>query len=136
MKRTAAKNRPTAAWRQAAPATTVDEYLARLPADMHKALEALRRLIRSVAPEATEVISYRMPTFRHHGGLVAYAAAAKHCALYVMSPAVMKAHAAALAGFDTSTATIRFLPDEPLPAALVKKLVRARMRENEAEVRA
>lgn len=125
----ATTKRGSADWR------TVDEYLGRLPEDMRAALQALRQTIRSVAPAASEVISYRVPTFRHHGGLVAFAASARHCALYVMSSAVMKAHAELLARYDTSTGTVRFAPDEPLPAALAKKLVKARMRENEAKAR-
>ncbi len=110
----------------------VDAYLAKVPAPSRAALERLRKTIRAAAPEATEVISYQMPTFRHHGGLVAFAAFEDHCSLFVMSPAVMAAHQDDLKGYGTSKGTIRFTPDAPLPAALVKKLVEARIAENEA----
>lgn len=110
----------------------VDAYLAALPDEPRAALEVLRARIRALVPEATEVVSYGIPTFRHHGGLVGFGATKRHCALYVMSPAVMSAHAAELAGYDTATATIRFAPSAPLPDALVASLVRARVAENVA----
>jgi uncharacterized protein YdhG (YjbR/CyaY superfamily) len=112
----------------------VDAYLATLPADQRAALQKLRAQIRSVVPSAEEVISYRIPTFRHHGGLVAFHAASNHCSLHLMSPAVMEAHRNELRGFNTTKATIHFAPDRPIPAALVRKLVRARVAENEAPV--
>lgn len=112
--------------------TSVDDYLARLPADARSALQSLRRTIRSAAPGATEVISYRVPTFRLHGGLVAFAAFEDHLSLFVMSPAVMEAHRGDLEGYDTAKATVHFTSDAPLPSSLVKKLVRARIVENKA----
>lgn len=97
-----------------------------------RALQQLRETIRSAAPGATEALSYGVPAFKHHGSLVSFGAAKNHCAFYVQSPAVMEAHADELAGYDTSKGTIRFTPDEPLPSTLVKKLVKARMKENES----
>jgi len=120
--------------KQAKP-TSVDEYLATVPEAARAALEKLRQIIRAAAPEATEVISYQIPTFKHHGPLVAFAAAKDHCGFYVMSPKVMRAHAAELKNYDTATATIRFPADKPLPAVLVEKLVKARIKENEASVK-
>ena len=87
--------------------------------------------IRAAAPDATEVISYRVPTFKHHGGLVGFAGFEGHCSFFVMRPEVMEAHAEELKPYDTAKATIRFAPDQPLPDALVKKLVEARIKENE-----
>ncbi len=113
-------------------ASNVDEYLASVPASQRAALEKLRRAIRAAVPDATEVISYRVPTFRHHGGLVAFAAFKDHLSFFVMSPAVMDAHERDLKGYEAAGATIHFTPDAPLPAALVKKLVKARVAENEA----
>jgi uncharacterized protein YdhG (YjbR/CyaY superfamily) len=111
---------------------TVDEYLASMPADMRQALEALRRTIQAAAPEAEEVISYQVPTFKLGRPVVAFGAAKNHCSLYVMSAAVMDARRDELKGYDTTKGTIHFSAGKPLPTALVKKLVKARIRENEA----
>ena len=110
-------------------AATIEEYLAPLPADQRKALEKLRATIKSAAPDAAESISYGVPTFKHKGKpLIYFGAAKKHLSVY--GPAVV-AHEDELAGFDTSKGTIRFQPGKPLPAALVKKLVKERMMEIE-----
>lgn len=109
----------------------VDDYLATLPADARAALMKLRQIIRAAAPRATEGISYQIPTFKHHGPLVAFAAFRDHCGFYVMSPAVMRAHAAELEGYVLGKGSIRFQASKPLPATLVRKLVRARIVENE-----
>jgi uncharacterized protein YdhG (YjbR/CyaY superfamily) len=116
-------------------AKDVDDFLARVPEDARAALEQLRTTIRSAAPEATEGIGYAIPTFYHQGPLVAFAASKNHCGFYVMSPAVMDAHKEELMPYDTAKATIRFSADKPLPAALVRKLVKARIAENEARAR-
>lgn len=110
---------------------TVDDYLAGLPEDARAALEKLRKTIQAAAPEATEVISYQIPTFKHHGGLVAFAAFPDHCSFFVTSTEVMRAHAAELNSYELGKATIRFPASKPLPAALVTKLVKARIAENE-----
>ncbi len=110
----------------------MDAYLASIPADGRAALLKLRKTIRAIIPEAPEVISYQVPTFKHKGALVAYAAFKDHCSFFVMSTEVMRAHAAELEGHDVGKGSIRFAPDKPLPAALVKKLVKARIAENEA----
>lgn len=126
--------RPTrqlAPWKSAPLAPTVDAYVAALPPAPRAALSALRKAIRAAAPQATELISYRVPTFKHLGPLVAFSASANHCALHMMSPALTRSLAAELAAYEVGTSTIRFAADEPLPASLVKKLVRARIAENE-----
>jgi uncharacterized protein YdhG (YjbR/CyaY superfamily) len=108
----------------------VDAFLAKAPAEQRAALEKLRQTIRAAAPEAEEYIGYGVPAFRYHGRpLVSFGYGKEHLAFYVQSPAVMRAHAAELEQRDTSKGTVRFTADRPLPAALVKKLVRARMRE-------
>jgi uncharacterized protein YdhG (YjbR/CyaY superfamily) len=107
-----------------------DEYVSRLPADSRATLEAMRKTIRSVAPEAEEVISYQLPTFRYHGLLVAIGARPNHCALYVLNPAVMDQLGKELARYDTSKGTIRFPIGKPMPAALLRKIVKARMAQN------
>jgi len=111
-------------------AKTIDEYLAALSEDKRAALEKLRRTIRAAAPNAEECISYQLPAFRLNGVLVAFGARANHCAFYPMSSSTVVAHKDELKGYDTSTGTIRFQPDHPLPAALVRRLVKARIAEN------
>jgi uncharacterized protein YdhG (YjbR/CyaY superfamily) len=110
---------------------SVDGYLAALPEEQRVALEKLRRTIKASAPEAVESISYGISAFKYRGRPLAYfGAAKKHCALYGMS--VMGAHEADLQPYDRSKGTVRFAPDKPLTAALVKKLVKAQMKEIEA----
>lgn len=104
-----------------AAAASIDAYLAEVPPEQRAALEVLRGQIRAVAPEATEVISYGLPTFKLDGNLVHFGAAAKHCAFY--PGAVIDRFAERLAGFETSKGTIRFQPDAPLPPDLVREIV-------------
>jgi uncharacterized protein YdhG (YjbR/CyaY superfamily) len=115
-------------------AKTVDEYLAALPDDQRTALERLRRLILAQAPGAEECISYQLPAFRLDGRMVVwFGAAANHCAFYPGT--VVEAHRGELKNFDFSKGTIRFQPDNPLPATLVRKLVKARIEKNAAKQR-
>lgn len=114
--------------------TNVDEYLAAVPEDARATLEKLRKTIKTAAPKATEAISYQIPTYKYHGPLVAFAAFKNHCGFYVMSPAVMDAFKDELTPYDTAKATIRFPVDKPLPATLVRKLIKARIKENEANI--
>jgi uncharacterized protein YdhG (YjbR/CyaY superfamily) len=110
---------------------TIDDYLAGLSAEKRAALEKVRAAVRSAAPGAEECISWGLPAFRLDGRvLVAFRAAANHCAFHPMSGATVAAHRAELADYDTSPGTIRFPPTDPLPAPLVRKLVRARIAEN------
>jgi uncharacterized protein YdhG (YjbR/CyaY superfamily) len=109
---------------------TIDEYLAAVSDDKRAALEKVRKTIRAAAPQAEECISYQLPAFRLNGMLVAFGARANHCAFFPMSSSTVAAHQDELKGYDTSKGTIRFQPDKPLPAALVRKLVKARMAEN------
>lgn len=109
----------------------VDDYLASVPEDARAALERLRTIIKAAAPGGSEVISYRIPIYKHNGKLlVGFAAFTEHCSLFVMSPQVMRAHAADLKGYDTAKGTVHFPADKPLPAALIRKLVKARLAEN------
>ena len=110
---------------------TIDDYLAGLNADKRAALERLRKVIRAAAPKAEECISYGLPAFRLNGKpLVAFGAAANHCAFYPMSGSMVEAFKRELKAYDTSKGTIRFQTDKPLPNALVRKLVRARIAAN------
>jgi uncharacterized protein YdhG (YjbR/CyaY superfamily) len=109
---------------------TIDEYLAALSEDKRAALERLRKTIRAAAPKAEECISYQIPAFRLNGMLVAFGAAARHCSFYLMSSTIVEAFKDDLRSYDTSKGTIRFQADKPLPAALLRKLVKARIAEN------
>jgi uncharacterized protein YdhG (YjbR/CyaY superfamily) len=109
-----------------------DDYLATLSADKRSALEKLRKAIKSAAPKAEECISYGLPAFRLNGKfLVAYGAAAKHCAFYAGS--VVETLKAELKSYDISKGTIRFPADSPLPAKLVRKLVKTRIEQRRSE---
>ena len=113
----------------AAKPETIDEYLAPLSQEKRAALEKLRKAIRSAAPKAEECISYQIPAFRLGGRLlVAFGAATNHCAFYPGAHPV-KAHKNELKAYDTSKGTIRFPADRPLPASLVRKLVKTRIAE-------
>jgi uncharacterized protein YdhG (YjbR/CyaY superfamily) len=119
--------------KKAAAPRTVDEYLAAVAEPARGTLEKIRAAIRSAAPKgATETISYGMPTFRYDDrALVGFGSFSKHCSLFPMSLAVMAAFSDELKGFQTSRGTIRFAVDKPLSAALIKKIVKARLAENE-----
>ena len=114
------------------PAGDVDEYLAGVPEDARSVLAKLRATIKAAAPKATEVISYQIPAYKDYGLLVGFAASKSHCTFHIMSTGVTRAHADELRGYQLGKASIRFTPDKPIPAALVRKLVKARLRENES----
>lgn len=111
---------------------THDAFLASIEEPARSALQKLREQIRAAAPEAEEYIGYAVPAFRQNGALVSYAAAKSHLSFYVQSPKVMEAFDDQLTAFKTSKGAISFTPESPIPAALVKKLVKARLAENEA----
>jgi uncharacterized protein YdhG (YjbR/CyaY superfamily) len=137
-KRTSALKTPATKPRAAKPAApkrvpetaapqSVDEYFDRLSEPALSALHKIRQAIRSVVPpKATEVISYKIPAFKHKRVLVWYAAFANHCSLFPTA-AVIDAFKDDLKGFSTSKGTIHFPLDKPMPVALIKKLVQARM---------
>jgi uncharacterized protein YdhG (YjbR/CyaY superfamily) len=110
---------------------TIDEYLACVNADDRGALQELRQTIRAVAPNAEECISYAIPAFRLNGRLlVGFAAWSNHCSFYPMSSKTLKKFRNELRNFQTGKGTLRFSSDKPLPVALVKKLLEARIAEN------
>jgi len=134
MKKVQSGNRSSTAEGNRAP-KDVDEYLAAVPEPARSTFNQLRAAIRSaVPPEATETISYRIPAFKHNGVLVWFGAFSDHCSLFPTA-SVIEAFKNELKGFSTSKGTIHFPTDKPLPTALVKKLVRARVRQNESKKR-
>jgi uncharacterized protein YdhG (YjbR/CyaY superfamily) len=134
MKKAKSGNRSSAAKGSGAP-KNVDEYLAGVPEPARSTLNKMRAAIRSTVPaEATETISYGMPAFKHKGVLVWFAAFSSHCSLFPTA-SVIEAFKSELKGFSTSKGTIHFPTDKPLPTALVKKLVKARVAQNESKKR-
>lgn len=112
----------------------VDRWFATVcPPPFRATLTALRQQIAALAPTATECISYQLPSFRYADhGLVAYGFGKAHCSFYPMSSTVLDHVKPALAGLKTSTGTVRFSPDQPLPASLVATIVQLRLAENDA----
>jgi len=110
---------------------TIDEYLSNVRNKDHRAaLEKLRKQIKAAAPKAEECISYQLPAFRQNGGLVYFGDFAKHCSFFPGAAAI-EAHKDELKDFSLSKGTIRFQPDKPLPAALVRTIVKERVAANE-----
>ena len=112
--------------------TSIDEYLAGVSDEKRAALQQLRKTILGVIPKAEECISYQMPAFRHEGRVLVYfAAAANHCAFY--PGGMVNEFKDDLEGYETSKGTIRFQPERPIPASLVRRIVKARVAQNEAK---
>ena len=110
----------------------IDKYLAGVPEPARSTLRKVRAVIRSVVPaETTETISYGIPTLKYGKPLVGFAAFSDHCSFFPMNSSLVEVFKDELEKFDTSKGTIRFALDKPLPAALLKKLVKARIAENE-----
>jgi uncharacterized protein YdhG (YjbR/CyaY superfamily) len=134
MKKVKSGHRRSAAKGKGAP-KNVGEYLAGVPEPARGTFNRMRAAIRSaVPPEATEIISYGIPAFKHNGVLVWFAAFSNHCSLFPTA-SVIEAFKNELKGFATSKGTIQFPTDKPLPTALVKKLVKARVAQNEGKKR-
>src|SRR5690242_18036060 len=115
-----------------APAS-IDEYLAAIPARQRAALEKVRRAVRAAAPEAVEAISYQMPAFKERGRILVYFAAFKdHCSFFPASGAVMEELGDELEPYFAGKGTLRFTVERPIPARLVRKIVKLRRAEIEA----
>jgi uncharacterized protein YdhG (YjbR/CyaY superfamily) len=132
MKKVKSGNRRPAARSNGAP-KDVDEYVASVPEAARHTFTQLREAIRSaVPPDAVETISYRIPAFKHDRVLVWFAAFSNHCSLFPTA-SVIEAFKKELKGFSTSKGTIHFPTDKPLPIALVKKLVKARVAQDKSK---
>jgi uncharacterized protein YdhG (YjbR/CyaY superfamily) len=117
----------------AAKPKTIDDYLASVSESQRAALQKLRKTIQATAPQAEECISYGLAAFRLNGKpLVGFGAGANHCAFYPMNGSTVAEFKDDLKDYDTSKGTIRFPANNPLPAGLVRKLVKARVKENAA----
>jgi uncharacterized protein YdhG (YjbR/CyaY superfamily) len=131
----AKSRKPRSATKAGGSVTNIDEYLARVPEPARSTLNKVRAAIRSAVPaEATEAISYGIPAFKYTQVLVWFAAFADHCSFFPTA-AVMEAFRNELKDFRTSKGTIRFPTDKPLPAALIKKMVKARVAQVESHQR-
>ncbi len=114
----------------------MDGILGKANPDQRAALQAIRRAVKEIAPDAEECVSYGLPAFRLNGrALVAFGAWKDHCAFYPMSAATLAKFKKSLTGFESTKGTIRFMPEKPLPHSIVKKLVRARIAENAARMK-
>ena len=134
MKKAKSSDHGTAAKVSGAP-KNVDEYLAGVPEPARSTLNKIRAAIRSAAPPgATEVISYRMPAFKYKEVLIWFAAFSDHCSLFPTA-AVIETFKNELKGYTTSKGTIHFPTGKPLSAALVKKMVKARVTQIEKKKR-
>jgi uncharacterized protein YdhG (YjbR/CyaY superfamily) len=117
--------------RTAAP-KTVNEYLAAVPEPARSTLKKVRAAIRAAAPaETTELISYGMPIYKYKGTLIGLAAFPKHCSLFLATSPLLKMFKDELSRYKTSRGTIRFPTDQPIPATLVKKIVKSRVAQND-----
>jgi uncharacterized protein YdhG (YjbR/CyaY superfamily) len=132
MKKRKSSNRSSTAKGKGA-AKSVGAYLAAVPEPARSTLNKVRAAVRAAAPaEATEIISYGIPAIKHNGVLVWYAAFADHCSLFPTA-SVIEAFKKELKGFTLSKGTIQFPTDKPLPSALVKKMVKARVAQIESK---
>jgi uncharacterized protein YdhG (YjbR/CyaY superfamily) len=114
----------------------VEAYLAQVPEPARSNLEKVRAMIRVAAPkEATEAISYKIPSFQYKGALVWYAAFKSHCSFFPMDLSLLEEFGDELKNYKTSKGTIQFPLDKPLPKALVTKIVKARVAQNETKAR-
>jgi uncharacterized protein YdhG (YjbR/CyaY superfamily) len=116
--------------------TPIDDYIARQPEMYRATLEELRRIVKSLVPNAEELFSYQVGCFKHHQMLVGIGVTKEFCSLYTMSPPLVKQMKEELKGMKVSGATIHFPPNEGLPVELIRKIVKARIRENEEKVKA
>lgn len=113
--------------------STIDEYLKTVPEDRRRALEDLRKKIRSLVPGAEECISYRIPAFRLNGKVIAgFCGTSRGCSYFPFSGSTLKALARDLGGYDQTKSSLHFSADKPLPTALVRKLIRVRINETKA----
>ncbi|HEY6626436.1 MAG TPA: DUF1801 domain-containing protein [Ignavibacteriaceae bacterium] len=113
---------------------TIDEYIKTFPKDIQKILELVRETIKEAAPNAEEAISYQIPTFKLNGNLVHFAAFKNHIGFYP-APSGQKAFEKELSGYKSGKGSIQFPIDKPMPLALIKKIVKYRVKENSTQIK-
>ena len=114
-------------------ASPIDTYLATRPTDQRAALQRLRAEVARLVPDAVETISYGLPTFKLYGrGLLSFAGWKAHCSIYPLTGSFLDAHAEELKGYRRTKGSLHFTAEQPLPDALLEKLVRARVADLEA----
>jgi uncharacterized protein YdhG (YjbR/CyaY superfamily) len=111
---------------------TIDDYMSYLPEDNLLALEHIREMVRTLVPQAEEVISYQIPTFKYHGTLVGFAAFKNHCSFFTCDGSTVEKFKDELKGFDYVKSGIHFTPDKPIPDDLLERIIMLRVVENEA----
>ena len=116
------------------PPKNIDEYIAGVPDDVQAILKKIRQTIRKAAPEAEEKISYQIPSFALHGGLIYFAAFKKHIGLYP-APRGAEKFKKELAAYEGGKGTVRFPLDKPIPYGLITRIVKFRAKENLARER-
>ena len=114
---------------------TIDEYIEQFPSEIQEILTSIRNVIKESAPEATEKISYQMPTFYLHGNLVHFAAFKKHIGFFP-TPSGVEAFKDQLTSYKTSKGTIQFPLDQPIPFGLISEIVKFRVEENSVKAEA
>jgi uncharacterized protein YdhG (YjbR/CyaY superfamily) len=112
---------------------TINDYLSDLPEATILALENVRELIRTLAPHAEECISYKIPTFKYHGTLVAFAAFKNHCSFFTCDGSTVEQFKSDLKGFSLAKSGIHFTPEKPIPDALLTRIILKRMQDNEVK---
>jgi len=127
MAKTAAQSTPS----KTGTAKNVDAYLKMQPEAMQPALERLRQAIKKAAPKTEEIISYQIPTYKYLGPVVHFAAFKDHCSFIIVNKDIIKTFEKELQGYKTTGTTIHFTPEKPIPATLVQKIVKIRVKENE-----
>lgn len=124
-------SKPVTAQRK--PPSSIDEYLRTVPEDRRRALERLRSAIHSIVPDVQECISYRIPAFRLNGAVIAgFCATVKGCSYFPFSGTTLKTLARDVAGYSQTKSALHFSTEKPLPTALVRKLINARIKETTA----
>ena len=109
----------------------VDEYIAQQPEEFRATLENLRLIIKTAVPGAIEMISYQLPCYKYHYMLVGIGVNKRYCSFYVMNPGLVKTMQGELKGVKVSGSTLHFVPNEPLPTDLIRKIILARVTQNE-----
>nr|WP_315190744.1 DUF1801 domain-containing protein [uncultured Flavobacterium sp.] len=108
----------------------VDHYLQNLPEDQKEALEKLRQTIKTLVPDVQEYLSYKMPAYNYHGMIGGFAAFKNHCSFFPWDSKTVEQFKDELTGFKTSTGTIQFTPEKPIPEELITKIIMARVKAN------